>query len=126
MEHRSVQRYRVSIPTSFYWGAGSSFFEGTGISRDVSTHGAFILTTDTVPVGSEIWLRLAIPGVREGSKGAEMQGNGRVVRAEDKGFAVDAAIGFSTKDSPRKREAHKKVRSGEGSKSCPRETAVLV
>lgn len=103
MEHRSVQRYRVSIPTSFCWGAGSSFFEGNGVSRDISTHGAFILTTETVPVGCEIWLKLAVPGIQEGSKGSEMQGNGRVVRTEEEGFAVDAPIGFSTNSNYRKK-----------------------
>jgi hypothetical protein len=126
VEHRSVQRYRVSIPTSFCWGARSSFCEGNGVSRDVSTHGAFIFTTETVPVGSEIWLKLAVPGIQEGSKGTEMHGNGRVVRAEDEGFAVDAAIGFSTKNTQRKKRTPKRDESEAPGKSGCLETLALL
>ena len=119
MEHRSVQRYRISIPTTFCFGVGSSRFEGNGVSRDVSTHGAFILTTETVPVGSDISLKLVVPGMREGLKGSEMKGNGRVVRAENEGFAVAAAIGFSTK-----KETWQK--SGSRGKSCCVEDSLTV
>lgn len=125
MEHRSVQRYRVSIPTTFCWGAGSSFFEGNGVSRDISTHGAFILTNETVPVGSEVSLKLAVPGIQEGSKGSEMQGNGRVVRVEDDGFAVEAAIGFLTKINHRKQETHKRGESEAPGESGSLEASVL-
>ncbi len=126
MEHRSVQRYRISIPTIFCWGAGSNLVEGKGVSRDVSTHGAFIVTTEKVPVGSEIWLRLAVPGIQEGSQGSEMRGNGRVVRAEDDGFAVDAPIGFSTKNNHHKNEAQKKDESEAPDKSGCLEPAALL
>ncbi len=117
MDHRSVQRYRVSIPTSFFWGTGSSFVEGRGVSRDLSVRGAFILTTDVVPVGSEIWLRLLIPGIREGSKGSEMQGTGHVVRSQADGFAVEAAIGFSNQSSNRKNEVTNQAGFGVRSES---------
>jgi hypothetical protein len=125
VEHRSVQRYRISIPTIFCWGAGSNFFEGKGVSRDVSTHGAFILTTATVPIGCEIWLRLAVPGIQEGSQGSEMHGNGRVVRAENDGFAVDAPIGFSTKSNYRKKDTYKNDESEAPGKPGCLEPAVL-
>ncbi len=95
MEQRSVRRYRIQLPVTYFWGSKNNFLEGHGTTRDISVHGAFIVATDEIPRGSDLWMRLTIPAMREGLAGSEMQGTGKVVRSDRDGFAVEASIGFS-------------------------------
>lgn len=118
MEHRSVHRYRISLPISFFWGTGSNPLAGSGISRDLSIHGAFVLSPDTVLFGSDIRLKVLIPAIREGSKGAEMQGTGRVVRVEPEGFAVEAAIGFSNQPHRKKELINRSIAGTRNEADC--------
>lgn len=117
MENRSVQRYRVSLPISFFWGKGNNFLEGSGCSRDISIHGAFVESSDAVPFGSDIYLKILIPTIGRGSKGSTMQGTGRVVRVDAEGFAVEAAIEFSNRPGHKQKDPTE--RSIAGAKNAP-------
>lgn len=113
MEHRSVQRFPVSLPITFYWGSNNVFSKGNGTSRDISTHGVFILTPETVVEGSDIWLRFSVPPIRKGAMVSEMQGFGHIVRVQSDGFAAEAAIGFSNHANRNKHQMTKRFFSGE-------------
>ncbi len=113
MEHRRVQRFRVSLPITFYWGSNNVFSKGNGTSRDISTHGIFVVTTETVVEGSDLWLRFSVPPIRKGARVSEMQGFGRVVRVQSDGFAAEAPIGFSNQMNHKNQHMTKRFFSGE-------------
>lgn len=108
MDHRSVRRYHVALPVTYFWGSGTNFFEGSGTTRDLSIRGVYILTTEVVPLGCDLFLKMSVPGIRKGSKGSEMQGSGRVVRPEVDGFAAEVALGFSTEFRSDRKDTRKK------------------
>lgn len=112
MELRSARRYRVALPVVFFWGTGSNFFEGAGTTRDLSVKGMFVITKDPVPLGSDLWLKVSVPGIREGSQGTELQGNGQVIRSEENGFATQASIGFSSDRTSRRSRSESPDKAG--------------
>ncbi len=97
-----MQRFRVSLPITFYWGTNNVFSKGNGTSRDISTRGVFILTSETVVAGSDLWLKFSVPQVRKGARVSEMKGFGRIVRVQNDGFAVNAAVGFTNQGTRKK------------------------
>ncbi len=107
MEHRSVQRFRISVPITFYWGNNNLFKKGDGTSRDISTQGVFIVSEERVLKGSDVWLRFTVPPIRKGGKASEMQGFGRIVRVQKDGFAAQATIKFPNHASGNNREVAK-------------------
>ena len=118
MEHRRAQRYRVSLPITFSWKSENTFHEGSGTTRDLSTRGAFVFTTNIVPNGSELRMNVPVPPIREGSRGSEMQGTGHVVRVQNEGFAAEAMIGFSGQSKSEAEIDHEKAGATGSSQKC--------
>lgn len=68
--------------------------EGEGHTRDISPAGVFVLTNFRPPLAAAVKLEVVLPSLREEHSGACLRTLGRVVRAEEIGFAVVAEIGF--------------------------------
>ena len=65
-----------------------------GYTRDISSGGVFVLTSDRLLSGTEVKLEVSLPAPRETSSGASLMSQGRVVRSEETGFAAAADTGF--------------------------------
>ena len=105
-EHRKHNRYRLEAPVIFSWrDARHAQHQGVGLTRVVSTHGAFVLTATPPPVKANIELKMFFPRIGNGVP-MRFQGQGKVVRVEAlkhpdarAGFAV-AAKAFALRGSP--------------------------
>lgn len=80
---------------------------GHGITRDCSTSGAFIVTSQKLPIGSFLQLDFSLPRLLAAGPGTRLKTKGLVVRTEPDGFAVSANLGPSA------------LRHGEASLSAP-------
>jgi len=100
MELRKSKRYRVSVPVFFWWeqpdGTGQ---EGTGSTLDISSSGVAIVT-DAIPgVGTRLQVEVHLPSTQTRRIGAQLRGQGRVVRIERKKGTIDgfaAEVDFQT------------------------------
>ena len=105
-EHRKHNRYRLEAPVIFSWrDARHANHEGVGLTRVVSTHGAFVLTATPPPLKTNIELKMFLPRVGAGAP-MLFEGQGKVVRVEGvkhpvarAGFAV-AAKAFALRKGP--------------------------
>jgi hypothetical protein len=98
-EHRKHNRYRLELPVIFSWrDARHARHKGIGLTRVVSTHGAFVLTATPPPVKANVELKVFF--LRAGA-GVLMRfhGEGKVVRVEAvkhpvarAGFAVTGKV----------------------------------
>jgi len=85
----------VSADAYFAWQEGEGkFFNGTGSTRDISDHGAFIQAVRTPPVGSDISVVLTLPNITgHATRKSQLRGRGTVVRVvPDNGFVVDVSF----------------------------------
>jgi hypothetical protein len=106
VEHRKHNRYRLVAPVIFSWrDARHAPHKGVGLTRVLSTHGAFVLTADSPPVKANIDLKVFLPRIGAGVP-MRFEGHGKVVRVEAvehpyarAGFAV-AAKAFALRKSP--------------------------
>lgn len=65
-----------------------------GYTRDISSGGVFVLTSDRLSSGTAVKLEVSLPAPRETSSSASLMSEGRVVRSEETGFAAAADTGF--------------------------------
>jgi len=93
---REGARYALSLPVAFAWKDDKNAWQrGAGLTRDISTRGAFILVPEPPPSGATLEIEAYLPWGPD-SLPACIFGKGRVVRAEPwrdahaRGFAVDA------------------------------------
>ena len=81
-EQRKYHRYRLEAPVIFSWqDARHACREGVGLTRVLSTHGAFVLTADPPPVKADIELKIFFPRVGAGVP-MRFEGQGKVLRVE--------------------------------------------
>ena len=105
-EHRKYNRYRLEAPVIFWWrDGGHTLHKGVGLTRVLSTHGAFVLTATPPPVKANIDLKVFLPRIGAGVP-MRFEGQGKVVRVEGvkhpvarAGFAV-AAKAFALRKGP--------------------------
>ncbi len=96
-EHRKHMRYRLEAPVLFSWRDGRhAEHSGVGLTRVLSTHGAYVLTTTPPPAKANIELKVFLPRVGAGVP-MQFELQGKVVRLEgvkhpgaSAGFAVVA------------------------------------
>lgn len=82
-EHRSHNRYRLEVPVVFSWrDAQNARHKGIGLTRVVSTHGAYVLTVTPPPLKAKLDLRIFFPGVGVAGVPMRLHGEGKVVRVE--------------------------------------------
>jgi hypothetical protein len=93
-EHRKHMRYRLEAPVLFSWcDARHAQHNGVGLTRVLSTHGAFVLTATPPPVNANIDLKVFLPRVGAGVP-MRFEGQGRVVRVKAVNHPV-ARVGFA-------------------------------
>jgi hypothetical protein len=54
----------------------------------------YVKTDEPIPAGTDVWLQVNVPPIREGARGSKLEGTGRIVRSDPDGFAAVASIGF--------------------------------
>ena len=93
VDRRRHVRFALTAPVSFLWEERAGVeVEGTGFTRDVSEHGAFILTDTQAPLGAGVRLEIVF---HNPTKLLRMTAEGQVLRVEPSsrsekigGFAV--------------------------------------
>ncbi|MGC1451242.1 MAG: PilZ domain-containing protein [Candidatus Sulfotelmatobacter sp.] len=94
VDQRQHKRYQLVAPVSFSWEtAERGVHQGHGFTRDFSISGAFVVTSNQLPIGSVLQMNFALPPLQAAGRGSRLKTSGRVVRSESDGFAVIADIG---------------------------------
>ena len=93
---RQAKRYRLRAPVKFSWKRpDGDILRDRGFTRDISPCGAFVVSANAVPSGSQITVEVTLPTLRTRSHtGPCLRTLGHVVRSEPHGFAVTADFGF--------------------------------
>ena len=102
MERRTQFRYLLSARAVFSWeGPEQKRFQGEGVTRDISTEGAFILTLSCPPAHAAVQVELFLPPFHGTVATVRIRADALVLRVEhgppgkqQSGFAVDSP-GFS-------------------------------
>ena len=82
MERRKHQRDDFAAPAKFYWEmSDSTHRQGTGVTRDLSAEGVFIMTDDPPPVGTTVQFEVDLETSRLGSA-VTVRAKGKVNRIE--------------------------------------------
>ena len=82
MERRRHPRYDISAPVKFDWEVSDiPLRHGTGITRDFSAVGLFVMTEDPPPVGTTVHFVVDLHTSRLGSA-VTVRANGQVNRIE--------------------------------------------
>lgn len=98
IELRRVTRYRLVAPAHFWWGTAEQIGGNRkGMTRDVSTAGAFLTASLCPPVGARVEIDILLPRMNGTAVGVRLHGEGTVLRVDHvnskaKGFA--AALHF--------------------------------
>jgi hypothetical protein len=80
---RKHTRYHLGVPVIFSWKhAQESRREVVGLTRDISSKGAFILAPECPPLDSSVTLKVFFPPVRGVRQTVQIHGRGEVVRIE--------------------------------------------
>lgn len=90
MDRRKAPRYAMRVPVLFRWTSTEGIGHRTwGISRDVSSKGIFVYSSEAPPQTSLLAMELVLrePG-EGGGGGVRLEASGQVVRVEATGFAV--------------------------------------
>ena len=98
MERRRNTRYRLGARAVFAWeGAERNLLQGEGVTRDISSSSAFILSLTCPPAEAEIELEFFLPPFHGTVATARIRAQARVLRVEQapkaeqqRGFAVDS------------------------------------
>ena len=123
MEQRQSKRYRLKTSVKFSWeSAQDGTRQGEGRTRDISSSGVFVVTSDRLPLGTTVKLDVALPALRKETSGASLRTSGHVVRSEQLGFAAVAEAGFRMQFPSQKSSRHGS-RDIEGGAGSTRETS---
>ena len=91
-DHRQLQRFSIAVPARIETNSGSTTPPREELfSRDVSSGGAFFLTSHPLDVGTHVVVRMLLHPRRIGQakgKGAQVTIAGEVLRTDAHGMAV--------------------------------------
>ena len=97
VKQRQHNRYRLAAAVTFSWETEDQrIHHGNGQTRDCSVSGAFIVSPNTLFIGSILQMEFSLPRLLAAGPGARLTTRGRVVRVEPEGFAVLAEIKSSS------------------------------
>jgi hypothetical protein len=92
---RKTLRFPLQTAVTFWWVNGSGERQhGEGCSRDVSEHGAFVLTLNCPPVGASVSLTIDLAGIPEEIGPLPVEVDGEVLRI-DQSTAARGMGGFA-------------------------------
>ncbi|MFZ0636244.1 MAG: PilZ domain-containing protein [Candidatus Acidiferrales bacterium] len=97
-EKRHTHRYELFVPLQIY--AGNSQFAQTQIAhlRDISTHGVYFVSDNSIPPGTPLDVQFSLPPERGRAHPVLVRGTGRALRIDriagesGKMFGIAAAI----------------------------------
>jgi hypothetical protein len=104
VERRTQDRYQISARAVFSWeGPVQERFKGEGVTRDISSSGAFIVTTSCPPARAAIEVEFFLPPLQGTVAAVRLKAEALVLRVEqalvgdqERGFAVTSpGISFS-------------------------------
>lgn len=85
-EARRTIRYEIAARTIFWWNDhNGAARHGQGITRDLSTRGAFVIAPECPPAGSLIEVRINISNSTANKSSADLHAKGIVLRVERPG-----------------------------------------
>ena len=96
-ERRSLERFRLEVPARIRMVQSQSkpdtdAVETDGLTRDISSGGAFVKGGQPFALGTEIAIQLKLPLAKfkppENAKDVQIDVSGRVIRTESDGFGV--------------------------------------
>ncbi len=93
MDRREHLRFRLRVPVTYSWRLDGAEVYGTGFSRDISTHGIFIVCDDLPPEKSTVQLEVSLPSENVQGSRICLRAAGQVVRTVDVGSTVGFAAG---------------------------------
>ena len=108
-ERRNQTRYQLGARAVFSWeGPEQKRFQGEGVTRDISTKGAFILTQSCPPTHAAVQVQLFLPPFHGTVATARIRAEAEVLRVEQappgeqqSGFAIDSpGFSFSSEGEP--------------------------
>ena len=94
IEKRKVERFDLHVETLLHVHV-EGLIERTNrlISRDISSNGVFLTTNNPLPIGTKVDLIFMIDlpelAINSNIKKTNINTSGRVIRAEEQGFAVE-------------------------------------
>ena len=83
IERRAARRYGLSLPVTVRPSAELKSPQQKGITRDVSTHGVYLLLDRTISAHAEFDLTMVLPTEMAGGPGVFVRAVGKVVRVEE-------------------------------------------
>lgn len=107
-ERRREDRYPISARAVFFWeGPMQESSKWEGVTRDISSSGAFIVTTNCPPARAAIQIEFFLPPLRGTAAAVRLRAEALVLRVEQallgdqqSGFAVTSGgFGFSSGSS---------------------------
>ena len=94
MELRNAIRYRFTVPVVFRWaGPEAHLLQGEGVTRDVSTRGAFIVTPSYPLAGAALRLEIQFDRTNHNLK---LISEGLVMRVEHGNLVGEDGFAFET------------------------------
>lgn len=95
VELRNAIRYRFTVPVAFRWtGPKAHVLKGEGVTRDVSTRGAFIVTPNHPPAGATLRLEIQFDRTNHNLK---LISEGLVMRVEHGSLTGEDGFAFETR-----------------------------
>lgn len=93
VERRRHTRFPLQVRAAYAWhDHGKTRHREVGFTRDISANGLFVLSSLTLPLGTDVSLEVTFPSVEPGTPGLRLTFGGVVIRkvesTEDPGFAV--------------------------------------
>ena len=83
VELRKANRYRLSVPVFFFWEHKNEPEEhGEGVTRDINTSGAYVITNELPPLGARVLMDILLPKLTLAGNGMHMTGEGVVIRVD--------------------------------------------
>jgi hypothetical protein len=110
VELRKSKRYQLSAPALFMWAhQDRKPLSGRGVTRDINTHGVYVLTDALLPVGARVHVEIVLPKLVNTGSGMHLHGEGVVLRtdphsakslgATETGFAASVQFYHESADS---------------------------
>jgi c-di-GMP-binding flagellar brake protein YcgR len=81
-ERRTARRYDLSLPVIIRVPLGSESAPRSGKTRDISTHGVYLLVENELSTGAELDLTMTLPAEVTGGTEVFIRAIGKVVRVE--------------------------------------------